>query len=110
MAKPQDSLTAVCACALFATFGVTRELQAIDVQEEVKWLRQQNEILQQSMKQQQAVIESLTRKVDHLEAGDGRADGTETAKKQGGFGLNKVMISGEGGVGYFKSGSEGMFP
>jgi len=110
MAKTQDSLTAVYACALLAIFGVTEELQATDMQEEMKWLRQQNEILQQAMKQQQAVIDSLTRKVDRLEAQDGRTDETETVKKENGFGFNKVMISGEGGMGYFKSGSEGMFP
>jgi len=110
MAKTQDSRRAVCASILFALFGATGELKAVDLQEEVKWLRQQNEALQQTMKQQQALIESLTRKVDHLEAGDGRADETEAVKKENSFGLNKVMISGEGGVGYFHSGSEGMFP
>ena len=109
MAKTQDSRRAVCACALFAILGVTGELQAIDLQEEVKWLRQQNEMLQQTMKQQQTLIDSLTRKVDHLEAGDGRTEETETPKKENGFGLNKVMISAEGGVGYFQSGSEGTF-
>src|SRR5438874_1344752 len=109
MAKPQDSRRAVCACALFAVLSGTGTLRAVDVQEEMKWLRQQNDALQQAMKQQQSVIEGLTKKVDRLE-GNGRAEDNEAAKKENTFGLNKVMISGEGGVGFFKTGSEGMFP
>src|SRR5436190_5393811 len=109
MAKPQDSLMAVCTCALFAVSSGTGEVRAIDLQEEVKWLREQNQVLQQAMKEQQAVIGTLTKKVDRLEGG-GHAEDNEAPKKENGFGLNKIMISGEGGVGFFKSGSEGTFP
>src|SRR5436190_13139079 len=109
MAKPQDSRRAVCACALFAFFGGAGGLLATDLQDEVKWLRQQNEMLQQTMKQQQSLIDSLSRKVDQLDK-TGRADEGETPKKENSFGLNKVVISGEGGVGYFQTGSQGIFP
>jgi hypothetical protein len=109
MAKPRDSLAAVCACALFTFFSGTGGVWATDLQEEVKWLREQNELLQKSMKEQQQVIEALTKKVDRLE-GSGRAEENEAPKKENNFGLNKVMISGAGGVGFFKTGSQGMFP
>src|SRR4051812_3236277 len=105
MAKPRNSLAAVCASVLFVLFSGTGEVWAIDLQEEVKWLREQNEMLQKSMKQQQSVIEGLTKKVDRLE-GSGGIEESEAAKKENGFGLNKVVISGEGGVGFFKTGSE----
>ena len=61
----------------------------------MKWLREQNELLQQNMKQQQSVIDALTKKVDRLEGSGGRED-NEIPKKENAFGLNKVMISGEG--------------
>jgi hypothetical protein len=109
MAKPQDSLRAVCACVLLAVLNGTGSARAIDLQEEIKWLREQNELLQKSMKEQQSVINALTKKVDRLE-GPGAGEDIEGSKKETGFGLNKVMISGEGGVGFFKTGSEGMFP
>jgi hypothetical protein len=109
MAKPQDSRKAVYACVLFAVFSGTGNAPAIDLQEEVRWLREQNELLQKSMKEQQSVIDALTKKVDRLESGD-RNEGGEAPKAENGFGLNKVIISGEGGVGFFKTGSEGMFP
>src|SRR4051812_23600971 len=109
MAKPQDSRTAVCACALFAFLSATERLRADGLQDEVKWLRQQNEMLQQTMKQQQSLIDSLSRKVDQLEK-SGHAEEPEARNTENSFGLNKVVISGEGGVGYFHTGSEGIFP
>jgi hypothetical protein len=60
------------------------------------------------MKHQQSVIDVLTKKVDRLEGG-GTVEDNEAPKKGNGFGLNKVMISGEGGIGYFKTGSDGAF-
>jgi len=109
MAKPENSLRAVYASALIALFSGTGALQAIDLQEEVKWLREQNEKLQQTMQEQQKLIDSLTHKVDGIQA-NGITENTEPAKKENSFGLNKVMISGEGGMGYFKTQSEGTFP
>ena len=109
MAKPENSLRAVYASALLALLSGTRALHAIDLQEEVKWLREQNEKLQQAMKEQQKVIDSLTRKVDDIQ-GKGISETSEAPTKETSFGLNKVMISGEGGMGYFKTQSDGRFP
>src|ERR1041385_8655610 len=61
------------------------------------------------MKQQQGLIDSLSHKVDQLEK-SGHGEQSEAPKAEASFGLNKVMISGEGGAGYFHSGSQGVFP
>src|SRR5678815_4327316 len=100
MAKPQDGLWAVCACTALVLSSGIGKVYAVDLQEEVKWLREQNKLLQEAMRQQQAVIKDLTKKVDRLDGSS--SEETEAAKKETGFGLNKVMISGEGGVGFFK--------
>ena len=68
--------------------------------------------LKEQLKQQQAVIDELTRKVGELQTKQSPAPGTEEqpAKKSWLPDLGKLHISGEGGVAFFNTGSEGPFP
>jgi len=93
------------------------------VQEQLRQLRQQNEQLQRQLQQQQTLIEDLSRKVSGLENAGPKAAASaakETEETQhelsppagssSMFGLSKVNLSGEGGLGFFQSQAEGQFP
>lgn len=79
----------------------------------VAQLRQQNQQLQEQLQKQNAAIESLNRKVTTLEEKPPANPANETPAPATGFGSavsSKVHLSGEGAVGFFNTGSEGMFP
>ena len=84
-----------------------------NLEEQVRLLREQNAILQQQLQKQGESLDSLTKKVGDLEAANaGReSNAPENATPgKGGFNLGKVNLSGEGGVAFFKTGSEGFTP
>ena len=75
-------------------------------------LRQQNQQLQEQLQRQHAAIEALNRKVTSLEDKSSDASGGSEAATAGFGGAisSKVRLSGEGAVGFFHTGSEGLFP
>lgn len=79
----------------------------------VAQLREQNRLLQEQLQKQNTAIESLTRKVAALEEKSvGESEG-ERQSPAAGFGSavsGKVHLSGEGAVGFFETGSKGLFP
>lgn len=90
---------------------------------QLQQLLKQNQELQEQLRRQQTQIDSLNRKISHLEqtasengAGKGGDDASVTAETtmndRGlvGSTLGKVALSAEGGVALFKSGSQGLFP
>jgi hypothetical protein len=95
--------------------GDSRELR-----DEVRELREQNIALQTQLARQQAMIDALSRKVGDLQevqsktSSNGRPtdpspeDALAAPSTANGFG--RLHLSGEGGVGFFKTGSEGAFP
>ena len=76
-------------------------------------LRRQNERLQEQLKQQQGQIEQLTRTVADIKA-NSQSSGDELVPRQTdrlpAFKIGKVVLSGEGGVAMFRTGSRGAFP
>ena len=93
-----------------------------ELRQQLQLLQQQNASLREELKVQREMIDSLSRKVADIQAG-GSAAGHESAAQaaarveqsampnsSGGFRLGDVHISGEGGIGLFETGSEGMFP
>jgi hypothetical protein len=105
---------------LIVTGGPLRAEDAISRQE-LQTLQEQNRALQQQLRQQQGLIDSLTRKVNHIQLTAERG-GHDTAgagpepqvdaptRNVGGSSLGQVRIGGEGGVVFWKTGSEGMSP
>ncbi len=103
-----------------ATGGVLRADDSADTRQEVQTLKQRNATLEELVRQQASLIENLGRRVTDLEqtnakrgaAGDAPADAGDigNAKSSGGFNLGKVNFSGEGGVAFFNTGRDGLWP
>jgi hypothetical protein len=89
---------------------------------QIQQLLQENAEMRAQMKKQQELIDSLTHEMGEVrkataehesQQNDSKKDSTENSKSDsafGGFNLGKVRISGEGGVGFFESGSGGADP
>lgn len=88
----------VAMCWCFAALGAEEDA--------LRQLRQENEALQKQLQRQQGMIEELSRKVEGIaktrELEPPPATLTTT--------LGRIRLSGEGGVGFFRTGSEGQFP
>jgi hypothetical protein len=98
--------------ALLATFfsvGVGYGADA-DTEQRLKQLEQQNQALQEKLKEQQALIDDLAKKVSKVEdkTTAAAAEPEEPASSKG-FGFGNVRISGEGGVGVFHTSAGGQY-
>jgi hypothetical protein len=110
----------LCLAAVLPVPGGQLRAAETNVEARVLWLQQQNDLLQQMVRRQQEVIESLSNSVAEIrrntEQRDRRIDEVEANLKSGdapavpGVSLGKVRLSGEGGVGIFESGRQGMAP
>ena len=112
-------------CGVASIGLVNREVHAdeqTDIRQELLLLRQQNQALQQQLRRQQNLIDSLSEKVTEIQATSLQSsyevdrlkvefenNGQEPGKTSS-FSLGQVRLSGEGGVGFFHSGSQGAFP
>jgi len=124
MAHDNSSTAVLCACAITVLMLAGNPLRADDTatQEELRHLKEANKALQEQLQQQQSLIETLSRKVNQIEQAETQKsrdldrlesevkDGYATTKPAGIFSLGKVSLSGEGGAGFFNTGSEGAFP
>lgn len=99
----------VCGGALLAVALAAGPLHAADAETEqrLKALEQQNQALQEKLKQQQALIDDLAKKVSGADGKSGSAEEEKSAAS--GFNFGQVRISGEGGVGVFHSSADGQF-
>jgi hypothetical protein len=114
---PFEMWTAL-AC-LIATGPVLNAAET-NVESQLQLLQQQNESLQNQLRKQQGMIDSLSREVAGIrqenqqratDVAQGKpADASERNSGLTGFSLGKVQITGEGGIGFFESGSDGAFP
>jgi hypothetical protein len=125
MTRPDNFTGILCAraAACFICAGAPLHAQdSGDTRQQLQEMREQNQALQKQLLQQQSLIESLSRKVNEIQsAGVERQrdverlqsqveEPRESVKSATAGTLGKVSISGEGGVGFFNSGSEGQFP
>jgi hypothetical protein len=85
-----------------------------NLEEQVQLLKEQNVILQQQLQKQSESLDGLTKKVNDLEAANTERESTasenSTTPTTGGLNFGKVNLSGEGGVAFFNTGSEGFEP
>jgi hypothetical protein len=95
----------------------------VDLREQLRQLQEQNSQLQQQLLQQQHLIEDLSHRLSDIE-GSNQKRGDEIGALKAEveqppaapvdssrpFSSGKVILSGEGGLAFFDSGSEGQFP
>jgi len=88
-----------------------------NLEEQVQSLREQNTTLQKQLQRQGDLLGVLSQKVEDLEAaGAGHKPAASTVSDNasesttGGLNFGRVNISGEGGVAFFNTGSEGSTP
>src|SRR3954468_24224410 len=112
-----------CVMVLTITTGTAVSAEEPGVSpEQLRQLQQQNQALQEQLRLQQGLIESLNRKVNEIQqasAQRGREvqdlqtqfqEASQLPKSEPVFSPGKVSITAEGGIGFFKSGSEGRYP
>jgi len=86
---------------------------ASNVEDEVRLLREQNALLQQQVQKQGSELDSLKGKVQKLEtSADAQtvAAGENPAPASAAFSVGNVHFSGEGGVAFFNTGTQGANP
>ena len=101
-------------CAGFVVLpAATSPTFASNVEDEVRLLREQNALLQQQVQKQGAELDALNKKVEKIEsANDAQAvaAGENPAPPTSSYSLGNVHFSGEGGVAFFNTGTEGSTP
>src|SRR5258708_4682918 len=110
MARRYTRELALCACVIFSSLCLPDPARSEDDSETRRQLRElqiQNKALQEQLRKQQDLIDSLSRKVGDIQAADQRrsvemerlraeAKGTaESGGKPGSFSLGNVNLSGE---------------
>jgi hypothetical protein len=92
-----------------------------NLESQLRLLQQQNDALQSQLRQQQQMIDALSKQVSEIRESNAKqqeqVEQVKTAMKENeepktssDFHLGNVHLSGEGGVGFFETGREGMFP
>jgi hypothetical protein len=105
-------------CILLAGIILLPEAMALaadgtNVEEEVQLLREENALLKQQVQKQGVVLDTLSQKVEDLQALDHVKtveQGENPPPTQGGLNFGKVNLSAEGGVAFFNTGPDGFAP
>ena len=78
------------------------------IEERLKALENQNAELQKQVSDQQKTIVELKERVSDHSTSEADVDGSEV--KKGGMNFGSLHLSGEGGLGYYHGGTDGLFP
>jgi hypothetical protein len=110
----------IAAITLFRIGGsCLHAAEASSTDRQLQELKQQNQALQEQLRQQRSLIDSLTRKVSHieesaltrgLESSHSNKSSENDAASKNSFGPSKLNLTAEGGIAFFNTGSQGMFP
>jgi hypothetical protein len=105
----------LCLGTASSVFFSAASLRADDtnLEAQVQLLREQNELLQQQLQKQGQSLDALTHKVQELETADTERKNEASANAtpaQNGFNVGRVVLGGEGGVGFSKTGPQGFAP
>ena len=98
-----------CVCSGFSARAADQAVTP----EQIRQILEENKNLQEQLKRQQSLIESLSTKVNRLEQNSGGISAENepsTAKALTDSFFGKVSIGAEGGIAFFNTGSEGVFP
>lgn len=100
-------------CALLAVWPLQAANTASDTAEELRLLREQNALLKNQVQKQGTQLDTLAKKVSKLEAANAaqqEAAGENPPPAASGFNVGNVHISGEAGVAFFHTGTDGFAP
>jgi hypothetical protein len=106
---------------LFTMSGAPVRAGETNVESQLRVLQEQNDALQSQLRQQQELIQSLSREVEDIRRANEKRDTSLEEMKYEKSGdqpatsgrpkfFGKIQLSGEGGVGIFETGSQGAFP
>jgi hypothetical protein len=110
--------------AILCSFSVPSVFaqETADLQKELQELREQNRLLQNQLQQQRDMIDQLNQKFSGLEKTNAQresdlrslkedVEGTKPPPENSrGFSVGNVVVTGEGGAGFFETGSNGKYP
>jgi hypothetical protein len=104
----------LCSTALVLTGAVNLRADDTNLEQEVRELRAENAILKKQVQQQDGRLDQLAQKVGELEtngaARENEAPENSDVPTKSGMNFGKVNLSGEGGVAFFNTGSDGFAP
>ncbi len=116
-------MVALCSCAAVGFVFAGGQVHAddtTDTQKQLQQLQQQNETLQEQLRKQQALIETLSKKMDQMESTNAapvhdmgqfdKAMQDVAPDTKPHSVLGNVSIGGEGAVGFFSTQSDGQYP
>jgi hypothetical protein len=97
---------------IFLCHPVCLRAEGTNLEQEIRELRQQNRELTSQLQQQNAVLNSLSQKIDQLTTAKTPPDagGNADVPVKSGVNFGKINISGEGGVAFFDTGPQGFAP
>jgi hypothetical protein len=107
---------------LWSGFDSGLRAEEVNTENQLQRLQQQNEALQSQLQQQQQLINALSNSVREIrqtttqrdqeidDLKNSSTEPTDESSKKSGFGFGNVRISGEGGVGFLDTGSQGPYP
>lgn len=109
MAQKRLNTQTIIASVLLVSPLLATPVGAADAETEqrLKQLEQQNQALQEKLKQQQALIDDLAKKLSNVETKSAGGAAEEPASK--GINFGQMRISGEGGVGVFHTSADGQY-
>src|SRR5712675_1323690 len=93
----------IVAAGLLFFCDATVRAEDTNLTEQVRLLREQNALLQQQLQKQGGALDALTQKVQGLEAANTERDNSapeNSTPAKSAFNFGKVVLSGEGGVGF----------
>jgi hypothetical protein len=114
MNRGKAIILTLAAGAIFSFCAAPLRAADTNLEQEVSELRAENAALKNQVEQQGSALEKLSQKVGELETANvghqGTAQEDAAVPTKDGFNLGKVNLSGEGGVAFFDTGSEGFSP
>jgi len=112
----------ICGFSLASILGTRLGASEPDTQKQIEQLQRQNQALQEQLRRQQVLIDSLANQVKaiqdasstHARESEPPQSATEdrnaASTSWSAAGLGKVRIGGEGGIAFFETGSMGQYP
>lgn len=95
---------------LTAASRVLFAVEAASIEDRIKTLEAQNQLLRQELTEQKETIRDLQSRLEIAAKSSSSNDQSDLQSAPSGFNLGRVRVSGEGGVAFFHTSSDGQYP